>query len=287
MLLEYIKANPSGNTTVLVVTSIPRDLYAPVARVIMSKEYLAAEQVGYIVHSNDANHRIRMEMMAGEFCGNASRCYAAWLVSKHDKIKQMGRISPNQYSIMLDVSGHEKTLKASVEVIDNHRFYVTLKMPLPSNIKNGYHDVLGSFCIVSFDGITHVILWDRKPNVEDIAVVRTYLQENSFTVNALGIMFFDKQTNILTPVVSIEGVRSIVWESSCGSGSTAVAAALTYGDKCGVNKTLHQPGGDLAVKSVWADDKLQAIYLSGRIDFTSAGTLFIDDRMLYNFKQEE
>ena len=281
MILEYIKVNPSGNTTVFVTTKVPKYLYAPIANIIMSKEYLAAEQVGYIVESNATESGKRMEMMGGEFCGNASRSFAAWLVLK----SYTGELAPEvsgKYSIPLDVSGYSGTLVAYVEKTPcDHSFYVTLEMPLPSDIKIGHHSMLGGdFCIVPFDGITHVILWDRIPKSDDIDIVKKYLQDNGIATDAFGVMFFDTKTDVLTPAVYINDVGSLVWENSCGSGSTAVIAALTYKIKSGIEKTLHQPGGDLFVTSTWQNNKMQKICLSGKIDFTSEGMLFIDDNLL-------
>ena len=63
-------------------------------------------------------------------------------------------------------------------------------------------------------------------------------------VDCLGVMFYKEETRELTPVVYVPEVDSLVWESSCGSGSVAVAAALA--DRVGrsiESLKLSQPGG--------------------------------------------
>ena len=69
MDLRYILADPSGNTTAFVLTPVARERYGPVARQVMAA--LDAEQVAFV-------HDGRMDMMGGEFCGNASRSFALW-----------------------------------------------------------------------------------------------------------------------------------------------------------------------------------------------------------------
>lgn len=278
MILKYIKANPSGNTTVLIFTQIPQALHSSVANIIMSQEYLAAEQVAYIVPSQLNNGSMRMEMMGGEFCGNASRSFAAWLI-RNKITEQFSPHDQQKFSLDIEVSGCKELLNVFIETTESiHTYNVSISMPLPNNIINGANDLLGEYSIVTFDGITHVILWNREANKQDVGIARKFLEDEAITSSAFGVLFMDMKTDTLTPVVCINKVGSLIWENSCGSGCTAIAAAISSKEKSYVNRTLHQPGGDLFVRSEWANNKVQKIYLSGPINFTSEGTLFIDDK---------
>lgn len=79
MKLHYIKANPSGNTTVFILDPVPKEQYAQVSKAVLSYENVGAEQLGFIIRDESCPNGWRMEMAGGEFCGNASRSFAAWL----------------------------------------------------------------------------------------------------------------------------------------------------------------------------------------------------------------
>ena len=76
MKLNILRADPAGNTTVFVLDPIEKAQRAAIAEQIMAIPFLKAEQVGYACPPEDGVDG-RMEMMGGEFCGNALRC--AWL----------------------------------------------------------------------------------------------------------------------------------------------------------------------------------------------------------------
>ena len=75
--ISYVKADPGGNTTILVLDAVPASRRAAVAGAILACPDLAAEQVGYIRFPAGAENGVRIDMMGGEFCGNASRSAAA------------------------------------------------------------------------------------------------------------------------------------------------------------------------------------------------------------------
>lgn len=271
MEIEYIKVNPSGNTTVFITSPLPRRVYAAVSEIVMKKEYLAAEQVGFIEKTEKGWH---MEMMGGEFCGNASRSFAAWLVMK-DLAPPLSADS-HSYSFPIDVSGGGR-LTAFVEKTDDPRTYdSTLEMPLPVRITEGRDSVIGDYCIVVFDGIAHVILRDREP-ADIIEETKKLLLEQGVPADAFGIMFHDTRRDFLTPLVFVSEVGSSVWENSCGSGSTAVAAAIAAKTQKNVSICLKQPGGSLKADVFLSEGRLSKILLSGSLAFTSEGTVFIPD----------
>ncbi len=49
----------------------------------------------------------------------------------------------------------------------------------------------------------------------------------------MGVMFYDTARNVLTPVVYVKDVDTTYFEGSCGSGSTAVAAAFCQEERSG------------------------------------------------------
>ena len=80
--MNYIVANPTGNITVLVTDHVDMKDRNEVTRA-MFEAVPTCEQVGYVVAPLSANADVRLEMMGGEFCGNASLSTAAYYVMKN------------------------------------------------------------------------------------------------------------------------------------------------------------------------------------------------------------
>lgn len=278
MNLNYIKANPSGNTTIFVTSPVPRHLYSSIASMIMKPEYLASEQVGYIEPSKKVQNGFHLEMMAGEFCGNASRCFAAWQVM--NGILQTNNNIDKTISLNLDVSGTDSLLSAYVEITnDVHTYEVAVEMPLPKKVVLGKDQHLGEYGIVDFDGIVHVVLQDVTPASQYIERASRLLNDSGLSDSAVGLMFLNMKSRpiSMTPLVYIRSLESLVWENSCGSGSSAVAAILAHKIHCDITRKIRQPGGDLTVSVRWDDNQIRKIYLSGQIHFSSEGTLYIPE----------
>ena len=75
MTIDYLVADPSGNTTILVLTPVPKEEHSALAAKLLALPGIEAEQVGYV--TREAGKPLRVDMMGGEFCGNASRSAAA------------------------------------------------------------------------------------------------------------------------------------------------------------------------------------------------------------------
>ena len=76
MELRYTVIDPTKNITLLVTTPVPRDVQPRVAAELLQRER-DAEQVGFA--EGLAAGEPRLQMMGGEFCGNATMSMATWL----------------------------------------------------------------------------------------------------------------------------------------------------------------------------------------------------------------
>ena len=276
MQAQYIKADPSGNTTVFIIDPVSRSLYEPITQQIMTQASVGAEQVGFIHPSSSSQGGARMEMMGGEFCGNASRSFAAWLAF-HGKDGLSFSSSPGQHKeLKVEVSG-SLPLKAGVTASDRPNvFYAEIEMPLPGHLKHGTDPYFGSLSVVPFEGITHIVLWEHEPMEKDEEQAKALLEREGGLPPAFGLMYYDRKREFLRPYVMVRAVGSKVWESSCGSGSCAVASAKIEleGRPEGVYD-IKQPGGVLTIK-LRRDTAIREITLGGEVRFTAAGTLFLD-----------
>ena len=87
MDIQFIKASPTQNVTILALTQVPRAIQPEIAALLLRYDGVGGEQVGFIEESKSA--RLRLQMMGGEFCGNASM--AAMAEGSKDRYFQEGQ----------------------------------------------------------------------------------------------------------------------------------------------------------------------------------------------------
>ena len=143
-VLDFVKINPAGNITILIDNFDIYDKNIPkISEEIMKETNLYAEQVGFIRD----NH---LQMMGGEFCGNASRSFASLLAFRDKDFSEQ-----KNYSITC--SGENEVLDVDVrEDGAKNKFLAKIKMPKFISLEeikiDGYK--LG---LVRFSGINHFI----------------------------------------------------------------------------------------------------------------------------------
>lgn len=267
MDLFYYKVNPTGNITLIVETPVPRESQAAVASVLMELDK-TAEQVGFIEKAGSPDAAMRLQMMGGEFCGNATISAAALA-------KMLELPGTEGASVTLEISGADKALSVSVQHESERKYTGTVSMPLPESCFTAefrHGDFTCTLPVVRFSGISHVIIGSEAIRKYGFNVRRAESVIESWCrqlgAEALGLMFWDDGDNLLNPYVYVSATESAVWESSCASGSTAVAvySAIKEG-KNGVN--LLQPGGRLSVEVNSRHGVISDIRLTGSADITS------------------
>ncbi len=205
MKLRIIMADPAGNRTAIVRTPVPADQRAAIAAELLQIKELRAEQAGFET-SPLMGAAGRLEMMGGEFCGNAARSYG-YLLRKE---KQSGDSSlPG--TIEIEISGCPHPLEVFCDP-SNECSYA--RMPMPVEIEYSPE----GYPLVISEGITHMILEDTEI---DEKMIRRLLDVYGDQWDAFGMMFLKEER--LTPVVYVAAAGSLVYESSCGSGSLAAA----------------------------------------------------------------
>ncbi len=226
MELKIRVANPAGNVTIFVISPAKREDYAKISRELLCMEELHGEQVGFVEQKQDGSYH--MEMMGGEFCGNATRSFG-YLLSLLSK--------ESEDEVWVDVSGSEKKLKV---VLDMEKGTARTEMPLPLEIKEIVVEE-ESFSMVVFQGICHIIVKSHPKDQEFVDKLIEKAKE-VYRCDAYGVMFLEE--NQMTPVVYVESTASMVWESSCGSGSMGAAVYLSKDIDTGeFVYELYQPGG--------------------------------------------
>lgn len=278
MKLEYVKLNPSGNTTIIVdnrENMLRREQYAELATKLMGMESLCAEQVGYMESPTMPGALMRLHMMGGEFCGNATRCFAKFICDL-DLPGIDWNEGHTECIVPVEISGYPHVLEEKVMDYCEESARVYGGMPLPVKIEKGQlKGVTGPVTFVHFEGILHMIL----ENVEFSEKLGKELMDNIIEekpeLEAAGLMFYDSERSYMWPAAYVRETGTLVFESSCGSGSIAVAAAVCDQTSQNVDKlAVHQPGGTLEV-SFGSREGRQYAVLGGLISLVSKGTVWV------------
>lgn len=231
MEIELIPVDPAQNYTLFVATPVETALRPSVAAALMQRQDPPAEQVAFLCSGGPLP---RMEMMGGEFCGNASRSFG--MLTAMEQNLRRG-------SVTVEVSGCSHPLQVEVDL---DRGTARVEMPLPQ--KTCLLETAGHrFSVLVFEGLCHAVV-EADP---DPVLARTVLEEleRSFSPDAAGVIFLQRQPLAITPVVYVPATGSTVWENSCGSGSLAAALwlAAQQPHRELQEYAIAQPGGLLEV----------------------------------------
>lgn len=259
MKLRIIMADPAGNRTAIVRTPVPADQRAQIAAEILKIRGLRAEQVGFET-SPVMGGAGRLDMMGGEFCGNAARSYG-YLLWKEIQEKQEGKQETHGETagnIMIEISGSPYPLSVFCDLVQGSSY---AQMPMPTAIEYSPE----GYPLVVSEGITHMILEDMEPDQD---LIRRLVDSCGQKWDAFGIMFLKGEE--LIPVVYVAAAGSLVYESSCGSGSLAAAWYLERKvARDGLSSySFQEPGGTILVDLLREKD--------GRVSGRMGGALFLE-----------
>lgn len=287
MELEFSKVSPGGNLTILIWDKVPRGQHSSIANILMdSVTHLGAEQVGYVEKSDDPQALAHLQMMGGEFCGNATRALAFMLVQRNTSGIT---VKDNTAQFYLTVSGVSKPLLAEVKC-DKDGFPLEAKVEMPiyqelSSVESKVINSDGSAYIVRLEGITHIIVdedtfpFDQNNYQNQLASLRDMfnLQKDS----AVGVMWRknDKPTDNISmkPVVWVRDTNSYYYETSCGSGTLALALANAKDNITPFQKyEIKQPSNSYITATVIREEEcfIQA-YIGGSVKLIASGTVNI------------
>lgn len=275
--VQFVKINPAENTTVFVLDPIAKDSHQSVARELMAYGNVSAEQVGFVTLQPSEDCDGRIDMMGGEFCGNASRSLGAYLAYRNgqESLEKIYRIS---------CSGIPSVMECQVKktAVPN-RFIAKIEMPLPRQIRQVSIAVakhLYQFQRVDFEGITHFVLPVAENELMDrpalFEAVKNHMGQDGY--EALGVMFYDLVAKNMVAAVYVKATDSLFWERSCGSGTAAVGAVLgtLYGTS--VKVPVRQVGGIITTIVIMEDQVMRHIQIDGEIEITAEGLAHIDTK---------
>ena len=265
MKLNFVKLNPTRNMTILVTTPVERSRHVSVAAQLMSPGSICAEQVGFLEAPSLEGARVRLQMMGGEFCGNASMSAGAFLAFQENLPDGAEAIYP------LEVSGAEGIVSCRIRR-EGSSFRGTVAMPLPDAIREITFPG-GLRCPVVFlPGIAHAIVPAvSMSRAEAEACIAEWCRISD--QEAFGIILTDG--NSIEPLVYVRETGTSVWEQGCGSGSAALCACLSFTEKRSITMEISQPGGIIRVETIF-DGGIRKIEITGCVKIAAMGQAWID-----------
>ena len=271
MELKFIKTSPTENMTLLIETPVPREQHLEIAEKLISYGSVYAAQAGYIEEPENPAAKKRLQMMAGEFCGNASLSLAAVLA------EEKGLSIGEETEILLEVSGADSLVNCQMKK-EEKGFSGRVAMPLPKAIEHKEFHLEGEtyeLAVVVFEGISHIIvpvsLWGEKG--KEKAELAAKVWGDQMTA-AFGILLFDEEKGELKPLVSVQGV-TLIWERGCGSGTCAIGAYLAAKEGESLSISLKQPGGIMGAEVSYENGTFKSLHITGKVSIVAKGTAYI------------
>ncbi len=235
--LNYKVCDPSGNITILVTDEVPKEKRIAVADELLKVEP-SGQQVGF-VSKGDSSADLIINMAGDEFCGNATLSGAS-LFKQQNEDADIVRIK---------ISGAKEIINVKV-IKQQDEFVAIAKMPAPDYY--GYKTM--SFnnkeyrtYLVTIGSMLNLVMIDKLKEEDIKPAIKQWYQE--LGCSALGLMDYDEDTKELIPAVLSNNGEFFCYESSCASGTTALAIYLAESTNSEIVKEIKEPGGVLKITS--------------------------------------
>ena len=265
-ILNIVKADPAGNITIFVLNGQELDAAGRVkaAKTLLADKELRAEQAGFVSAPAEEDGLWRLTMMGGEFCGNAARAFAL-LVARRKGFS-------GRQAFTVGVSGAARPVNVDVDC-DSGDAAAAIPPPVPGGL--GFDGK--TLPVYRFDGISHVIVENAAPEKNTFFKVKALFEARFGRPDALGVMFYDSVKDFMRPAVYVYPSESLVFESSCGSGSAALAChSLSKMDGMDAVIPVKQPGGVITARVVTEDGLPRHIWIGGKVTLSEITNFPID-----------
>lgn len=272
--MKILIADPAKNITAFVLDPVADPARrTAISRAILADKGLAVEQVGFVfppTEENDGDRGLnslgweqgsrhnrgfwRLEMAGGEFCGNAARSFGLY-VAGITGVKGKARV-------LISISGSAEPVPVDV---DTERCQAQAEMPLP--LEESMLDYGGrALPVFVFEGIAHVIAPDIKPEPDAFSAIKLLTVSKYKEIPAFGVMFYETASAFMRPAVYVRDPETLVFESSCGSGSAALGIWLGRGVQDGTTLfRIAQPGGVIETAVAKKSGSLVRVAIGGPV----------------------
>ena len=188
---EVAVLDPAGNVTAIVLSDVQAAERARIAAQLLRLPELRIEQAAFLTAPR-CGGEIRLEMMGGEFCGNALRCAGFYHALRTG--------AQGKTCVLAEISGAEGVQPVMADTAAGEASTV---MPLPRAVQPAdWPDVQA--VRVTFDGITHFVMDRAQP--DDALVQRAIAAAPE--ASAVGALFLDRAAGSMQPVVCVRPARA-------------------------------------------------------------------------------
>lgn len=252
---------PAGNDQLLI-----KDLVTKEQKRFINDEMIRrfpnVEQVSFYEDDPEKN-TAQLELAGGEFCGNATRSLAYLL------------LEGKKGSIYIKTSGTKQILQCGIKK-ENTAF---AQMPIFPEL-NSVRKIDKNLFRVDLEGIIHLI-YDKPTGMKTESQLKEFTRsilekENLlYSSPAAGVMFVEDKENemVLKPVVWVRDIETLLYETACASGTTAVGLWLTR--KRNTNalyQKIKQPTGKYIYVSIEKNEKtFLSAFIDGPIEILQKG----------------
>ncbi len=271
MKLKFEKYSPTENVTILVTDFVERNLQPGIAAGLLQPDSVGGEQVGYLEKPTLPGADARLQMMGGEFCGNATMSVGAHLA--RGKNLQDGEA----VEFAIEVSGAEGLVPCRI-LRQGADFIGTVRMPLPEGIRavalESDQETL-ILDMVVMPGISHVIL-PASAGIGRREIERRIRGWNEkIQADALGVLLYNAQAQAMLPLVYVASTDSAVWEHGCGSGTAALGSWQALRRAASYDGKIHQPGGEISVNALYNGERISQLTITGRVKLAAEGFAYV------------
>lgn len=271
MEIAFTKLSPTQNVTILVESRVPRQDQAALAAKLLAYDGVGGEQAGFLEAPTTPGARMRLQMMGGEFCGNATMSLGAYLAWK-DGLTDGGR---REYA--LEVSGAEGPVRCEVERRGGD-YRGTVQMPLPERFTEATVPTdRGSLTLpaVVLPGIVHVIAGRETGLTREEIERRIREWSEILRAEALGVIRHDGDSESMEPIVYVPATDSAVWERGCGSGTAALGCWKAHRLGRSYSGVIRQPGGEIAVNARVENGRVAGLTITGTVRIAASGIAYV------------
>ena len=230
-------------------------------------EDVGGEQVGFIEPVTDSRCAARLQMMGGEFCGNATMSLGAML-ARETELSDGAAMD-----LLLEVSGSADPVACHI-LRAGEAFTGTVQMPLPTGVGETVLDTdAGALTVplVRLPGIAHLILPADAGLDEAQLRRRLPLWNDAIGADAIGALRFNADALSMDPLVWVPSAGTLVREHGCGSGTAAVGCALALAAGRDVEAGIRQPGGTITVRVGLEANAVTRLSITGRVTLVEEG----------------
>jgi diaminopimelate epimerase len=200
--------------------------------------------------------------MGDEFCGNAARSFGLY-VAREAGLR-------GKQDLRIGISGAPDPVAVHVDLDSS-----TAEAEMPGPRAEALLSREGrSLPLYFFDGIAHVIAEGLSPSRDMvIGILESVRRQTGGLPPALGVMFYDPARRFMRPAVYVAAAESLVFESSCGSGTAALAADLSQLSGGENRWEIFQPGGMIEARVKKQAGKIETIGIGGPLSLGDSITI--------------